>query len=186
MKGIVFTEFIDMVDAKFGPKVTESIIDGADLPTKGAYTAVGTYDHNELIRLVVQLSAATSIEVSDLVRTFGRHLFGRFVTVYPQFFRGVDSAFSFLEHIEDYIHVEVRKLYPDAELPTFEVNITDDERMELIYKSNRPFGDFAEGLIMGCIEHFDEPIEIDRKNLSPDKGTSIVRFSLTHKVAVLQ
>lgn len=29
-------------------------------------------------------------------------------------------AFQFLKNIENYIHVEVRKLYPDAELPTFE------------------------------------------------------------------
>jgi Haem-NO-binding len=52
------------------------------------------------------------------LRSFGKHLFGRFVCNYPQFFGGINSALTFLANIEGYIHVEVRKLYPDAELPS--------------------------------------------------------------------
>ena len=86
MKGIVFTEFLEMVEGRLGPEVADRMIEESALQTGGAYTAVGTYDHNELMRMAERLGAATGIEVADLLRSFGRHLFGRFVTGYPQFF----------------------------------------------------------------------------------------------------
>ena len=44
MKGMVFTELLDMVEDKFGIDMVDSIIEDADLPvSKGVYTAVGTY-----------------------------------------------------------------------------------------------------------------------------------------------
>jgi hypothetical protein len=185
MKGIVFTEFLEMVEDHFGDAAIERIIDEATLPSGAAYTSVGTYDHRELVQLVKRLSAATGIGVSELVCVFGRHLFSRFVDAYPHFFDGVNSAFDFLERIEKHIHVEVRKLYPDAELPTFTCHTRGPGHLEILYRSTRPFGDLAEGLIMGCIEHFGEPIDVRRENLPQDTGTA-VRFILTHRDHVLQ
>ena len=42
MKGIVFTEFLEMVEAQFGLDTVDAIIENSDLPSRGAYTAVGT------------------------------------------------------------------------------------------------------------------------------------------------
>jgi len=180
MKGIVFTEFFEMVEEKFSPAVADAMIEACDLPSGGIYTAVGTYDHEEMVQLVVQLSAATGIAVPDLLRAFGQHLFGRFFAFYPQFFDGVTSSFDFLESIENHIHVEVRKLYPDAELPSFDCDTSAPDRLSLIYRSKRPFADFAEGLIRGCIAHFGEPIDMVREDLSGGRGTS-ARFVLTRQ-----
>src|SRR6266540_2882152 len=120
MKGMIFTEFLEMVEDHFSPEVADRIIEACHLPSGGAYTAVGTYDHHEMVQLVTELSRESGIAVPALLHLFGKHLFGRFVANYPQFFEGIDSAFDFLEKIHSYIHVEVRKLYPDAELPSFE------------------------------------------------------------------
>jgi hypothetical protein len=178
MKGVVFTEFLEMVEDLFSPEMSDRIIEASDLQSGGVYTAVGTYDHNELLQLVTQLSTVTGIAVPHLLHTFGKHLFGRFVVGYPQFFEGVKSTFAFLEHIEDYIHVEVRKLYPNADLPSFEYATSEPRRLTMIYRSTRPFADLAEGLISGCIEHFGEQIAIQREDLSDGQGTC-ARFSLT-------
>jgi hypothetical protein len=177
MKGVVFTEFLEMVERRFSANLADSIIEACDLPSGGAYTAVGTYDHRELVDLVNALGKATGLPVSELVRTFGRHLFGRFVELYPRFFERVPSAFDFLMNIEGCIHAEVKKLYPDAELPTFECRPTAHDRMDMIYRSSRPFADLAEGLIMGCAEHFGEQITIRREPLPGHDGRG-VRFSL--------
>ena len=80
----------------------------------------------------------------------------------PAFFSGVDSAFTFLASIDGHIHVEVRKLYPDAELPRFECRMLGPSQMEMIYTSSRPFADLAEGLIVGCAKHFGQPMTIER------------------------
>ncbi|MGH7856391.1 MAG: heme NO-binding domain-containing protein, partial [Candidatus Binatia bacterium] len=86
MKGIVFTEFLEMVEERFSPEIADRIIQASNLPSGGAYTAVGTYDYNELLRLVTNLGRETGVLVPDLVRSFGQHLFGRFYVSYPQFF----------------------------------------------------------------------------------------------------
>jgi hypothetical protein len=177
MKGIVFTEFLEMVEHKFSADMVDRIIDEADVASGGAYSAVGTYPHGELVALVVKLSEATGVPVPDLVKTFGRHLFGQFVKGYPAFFAGVPSAFAFLERIENHIHVEVRKLYPDAELPTFECTSRGPATLELVYRSSRGFADLAEGLMLGCFDHFGEPTRITREDLSGGNGTA-VRFTL--------
>ena len=185
MKGVVFTEFLELVEDQFGLEVADRIIQAAKLPSDGAYTSVGTYPHAELLELVHQLSTALGVPVPDLVRTFGEHLFGRFIVAYPQLFKDTDGTFRFLESIENYIHVEVLKLYPDAELPRFECNRQVPDRMEMIYHSSRPLADFAEGLIMGCLKYFGEQIDLEREDLPGENGTA-ARFVLTRTENVSQ
>lgn len=165
MKGIVFTEFMDMVESTFSLDVVDQIIDRAHLASGGAYTSVGAYDHEELIALVSELSQMTHIPVPELVRTFGKYLFKRFTVIYPHFFKGVSEPFDFLTKIESYIHVEVLKLYPDAELPHLACEIKSENELEMLYTSLRPFYDFAFGLIEGCFEHFKTPVTIEMLHL---------------------
>lgn len=179
MKGIVFREFLEMVEETFGMDVADRIIEESELPSGGAYTSVATYDHREILALVGKLHEQTKIPVPDLVRAFGRYLFQRFVALYPAFFVGVPSAFAFLRRIDGIIHVEVRKLYPDAELPAFDCEPLGDDRLAMTYRSQRPFAELAEGLIQGCAEHFKEAIAIERQNLDGPPGTTVVRFLLT-------
>lgn len=181
MKGVVFTEFLEMVEDRFSREIADHIIVASDLPSGGAYTSIGTYDHTEMVQLVTQLSAATGTPVPVLVHTFGKYLFGRFAVLYPQLFEGVESAYSLLEKVESTIHVEVLKLYPDAELPSFDCIASEPGRLTMTYRSTRGLADFAAGLIDGCIEHFGETIDVQREDLSGGQGTR-VRFSLTQQV----
>jgi len=165
MKGVVFTEFMDMVEQRFSSDMLDDIIGDAQLPSGGAYTSVGTYPHGEMVALVSALSARSGAAVPDLLRAFGEYLFGRFVKGYPAFFSGQNDAFTFLAGIEDVIHAEVRKLYPDAELPRFEVEHHDDRRLVIVYSSGRHFEDLAEGLIAGCVAHFGRPTTVRRETV---------------------
>lgn len=180
MKGMVFTEFLEMVEEKFSPAVADKMITQATLPTGGVYTSVGTYDHRELVAMVVQLSGITGIPANTLVQAFGQHMFGRFATLYPRFFVGINSVFEFLPLIDNYIHPEVRKLYPDAELPRFSAKKIDADTLELIYRSSRHFGDLAEGLIKGCIVHFGEPMDVGREVFADAEGDAL-RFTISRK-----
>jgi hypothetical protein len=172
MKGIVFSEFIEMVEDVFSPELMDQIFDETDLDSGGAYTAVSTYNYEEMVSLVVKLSEHTNIAVPDLLKTFGKHLMGRFATLYPAFFENVNDCFGFLQTIENHVHVEVRKLYSDTELPTFETEMPNDNSLVMTYSSFRPFADLAEGLINGAIEHFGEKIELTREDLSNGVGNN--------------
>jgi hypothetical protein len=180
MKGIVFTEFLEMVESKFSAGLADSIIEQADLSSGGAYTSVGTYDHSEMIKLVSCLSQKTGIDSGELMRAFGLYLFERFNDLFPQYFTGVESSFQFLEHVDDYIHVEVRKLYPEAELPTFDCDTPRPGHLRLTYRSARPFSALAEGLIRGCIAHFREDADVEVEDLSNGAGTA-ARFFITRR-----
>ena len=173
MKGMVFTEFLEMVDSKFSSNMVDDIIEDSALPSGGAYTAVGTYDHSELVTMVGALALRTGLPTPALVNAFGLHLFGRFHALYPRFFGGVTSALDFLEGIETVIHTEVRKLYPDAQLPQFDCARNVDG-LDMVYSSPRHFGDLAEGLIDGAMAHFGDAVSVNRVNL-PDGS---IRFEM--------
>lgn len=177
MKGIVFTEFLNLVEAKFGYEMVDQIISESNLPSKGIYTNIGTYEHAEMVQLVTALSNHTNIPVPDLLKIYGIHFFPILGNGYSHFLTGVKSGFELLESIEHYIHVEVIKLYPDAELPRFENRRLTPNCLEMIYHSKRKMADFAEGLMRSAFDHFGEKVEIERENLEAD-GSS-VRFTIT-------
>jgi Haem-NO-binding len=172
MKGIVFTEFIDMVESKFGFDMMDDIIESSNLPSGGIYTAVGTYDHTEMVQLVVGLSKRTEIPIDQLLKAYGKHLFGVFIKSYPHFFENTNNVFDFFEQIDRYIHVEVQKLYPDAELPKFDTNRVGDNTLEMLYQSDRKMADLADGLIEAAIEHYQESATVDMHNVNED-GSSV-------------
>ena len=168
MKGIVFSEFLAMVDEKFSIEMSERLIDEVKPPSGGAYTTVGTYDAQEIVDLVVKLSEITKISVPDLLKTFGHHLLARFVEIFPQFFEGVTSVLDFLPMVESYVHLEVKKLYSDAELPSFICVSPYPGSLEMIYRSARNLPDLAEGLILGTADHFNERVEVKRESIPED------------------
>jgi hypothetical protein len=180
MKGLVFTEFLDFVEGRFGVDSVDRIIQDSELASGGSYTAVGTYDHREMVELLGNLGRQSGIPVSELLEAFGRHLFSQLASAYRRLFENISSAFDFLEHLEGYIHVEVRKLYPEAELPRFECQNSGPDRLVLVYQSGRGLADLAHGMILGCADHFGDPLEIEREDLSAGVGTH-VRFTLTRQ-----
>lgn len=176
MKGMVFTEFLEMVETQFSADMVDDIIDDANPASGGAYTAVGTYDHQELVDMVVALSKRTGIEANALVQAFGTHVFSVFARNYPSFFDGVPDALTFLSGIEDIIHAEVIKLYPDAQLPKFDCQ-RDGDSLIMDYRSPRHFSDLAHGLILGCAKHFNEPLSVARQEQDSDTTRFIVTRS---------
>lgn len=176
MKGIVFTEFIEMVESKFGFDMMDDILESANLPSGGIYTAVGTYDHTEMVQLVIGLSHRTEIPVNQLLKTYGKHLFGVFTKSYSHFFKHIENVFVFFEQIDRYIHVEVQKLYPDAELPKFDTLRIDNNTLEMLYQSDRKMADLADGLIEAAIEYFQESATVEMKKMNEDG--SLVKFTI--------
>ena len=173
MKGIVFSEFLTMVDGKFSIEMSERLIDEVKPPSDGAYTTVGTYDAQEIVDLVIKLSEITKISVPDLLKTFGRHLLTRFAEIFPQFFIDVTSTLDFLPLVESYVHLEVKKLYSDAELPSFTCVSPYPGRLEMTYRSARNFQDLAEGLILGTADHFNERINVERESVPDDPSAEL-------------
>ena len=160
-------------------KRQRNLLKKSDLESAGVYTTIGTYGDNEMISLVVNLHQKTKIPIPSLLKTFGEYLFGRFVLRYTNMIKEFNSGFELLRRIDDTIHVEVEKLYPEAQLPKFDYEDLDEKTLKLIYKSKRKMPDLAEGLITAAMTHFDEEHEIERELINEDG--SFVNFIISRK-----
>ncbi len=176
MKGIVFTEFLEMVETTFGLQTVDTIIQNANLPSEGVYTSVGTYDFNEMVSLLTELNIETGITQENLLYSFGHFLFGSLTKAHPEVVASYKSPIALLNCIEDHIHVHVKKLYPDAELPEFKILSKTDRTLEMIYSSSRGLYALAHGLIVKTFEHFGKMVKVDYKLLN-ENGTE-VKFTL--------
>src|SRR5215470_15691158 len=165
MKGIIFNELVELMG--------HDLLGAAGSP----YSPLANYPDDELLDLVARASQAAGVPTPEVLRRLGSRLFRTFATLYPVFLDGVDSALDLLGGIETYVHGEVKKLYPDAEFPRFEVRAPAAGRLELLYRSRRPLADLAEGLIHGCVAHFGERITVRRQDLGEPDGHA-ARFTL--------
>jgi hypothetical protein len=172
MKGLVFTEFLEMVEESFGLEVTDHIIESSSLPSEGIYTSVGTYDFNEMVTLVRSLSETVNIPVKDLLHTFGLYFYDSLSKAHPEIINSYKSPLALLISVEDHIHMHVRKLYPDAELPSFTMIESSDTYLSMIYSSSRGLYSFALGLMEKTFTHFNKSAQISYELLKED-GTEV-------------
>ncbi len=172
MKGIVFTEFLGLVEEKFGLEMVDTIIEASELPSKGVYTSIGTYDFSEMLSLLNHLSQHTSISIDDLLYVYAEHFFGVLETSYSNFLELYSDPIEMLSSIENHIHVEVRKIYPDAELPLFNVIEKTEDKLVLEYISSRAMYSFGLGLMHKTFEHFGQKADIKLDKLKSD-GTKV-------------
>ncbi len=184
MKGIVFTEFLEMVEEKFGIENVDHIINYSSLPSKGCYTAVGTYNFVEMQQLLFHLSRVTNISVNDLIYNYGLYFFKTLTTQHPYIFQHYNSAIDLVASIEDHIHVHVKKIYPDAELPSFKIIDKSSKNLSLIYKSERCMYMFAKALMEKTFEYYQENVEINFELLN-EKGSE-VKFLITSYGGVIK
>jgi len=176
MKGIVFTEFLDLVEKKYGLAMVDDLIENSELSSGGVYTAVGTYEFSEMLQLLTRLSTNVQISTDDLLLVYGEHFFQVLVDNYGELLNAYKDPLDLLASIENHIHVEVRKIYPDAELPTFEVIERLEGSLTMDYKSSRSMHRFGLGLMNKTFEYFGRKAEIQTEELNPD-GT-LVRFHI--------
>lgn len=177
MKGIVFTEFLDLVEEKFGLEMVDTILNQSELPSNGIYTAVGTYSFAEMVSLLTNLSKETGLDIDTLLLVYGEHFFSVVQRSYPVFLQQYTDPIEMLSSIENHIHVEVRKIYPDAELPTFTVVTKTKDSLVMIYNSSRAMHAFGRGLMNKTFEHFNTKATILVEKLK-ENGTE-VKFSIS-------
>ncbi|MEZ8063048.1 MULTISPECIES: heme NO-binding domain-containing protein [Vibrio] len=176
MKGIIFTEFLELVEDKFGLELLEEVLDMSE--DEGIYTSVGSYDHKNLVKLIINLSKKTNIDAASLQRVFGQSVFKNLLASIPNkaSLKHSNTTFQFIQHVEHYIHVEVKKLYPDAEPPEFSFITTTEAQLIFDYKSARCMSHVCLGLIEGCADYYSESIVIEMTPQNDEQ--SVVRFNL--------
>jgi hypothetical protein len=177
MKGIILNEFADFAD-RIAPAATLDLTAGNGLDR--ARSGDGGYQPEALLHLARHAGDAAGLSTAGVLQRFGIHLFGRFAALYPFFFVDGMSCFEFLAGLNTRVHGEVLKLHPGAEFPHLECAHPAADRLELTYRSERGLADLAEGLLLGCIAYFGEPIALERNVPEVDAGR-VAYFRLTRR-----
>lgn len=176
MKGILFTELIEMMEGLVGLELTNKIIEDAQLENKGAFTAIGTYSHKDMNSLLESLGKHVKNPKEILLKSYGEYFFYRASQLYNEKIKMYNDTFSLLLQLHDFLELEIRKLYPQAQVPIVKTTQKSPECLEIFYSSKQNMSLLLEGAILGCIKYFQEQITITREEL--DNDCSKVRFTL--------
>lgn len=176
MRGLIFTELYELVEETFGFELLDDVLLDLELTNDGAYSSTGNYPFSELLEILVKLHQHTKIPINSLLETFGEYLFKNLLGMHPEFAIS-KNVLDFLDDVENYIHIEVKKLYPEAELPRFNIVSKDENSFKFYYISSKKLHYLAKGLIKGLSNHYNQPLEIVM-GLEDEQG---VFFEVTRK-----
>jgi hypothetical protein len=155
MKGFIFTNFLEFTEKKHGLKMVDEMITESNLPSEGIYSAFNSYDFNELVILLTYLSQKTNTKPEVILEELGKFILPYLICKHSYITEKYTKPLDFLAGIQNHIHIEVKKLYNDADLPTFSVENRTDNKLTLIYKSSRGLTYFAIGMIKASFKHFE-------------------------------
>ena len=124
----------------------------------GAYTSLGNYPDESMMRLVSAAATALHTPADEVTRWFGRKSLPLLAERYPHFFSGHKSARTFLLTLNDVIHTEVRKIYPGSEVPVFEYDSSSPDVLLMGYRSRRKLCALAHGFTEAAAAHYGEDL----------------------------
>jgi hypothetical protein len=175
MKGAVFTEFIEFVEESYGFDTADVMLEPDENSDK-IYTQAGNYPFEELVALVLSVHETEKVELEEILFKFGRYLFGKLIRMAPFLISDSNSTIEVISKVDTYIHIEVKKLYPEAELPKFHVlKIEGVEYLEIEYVSEKRLEILAKGLMMGASDYFKESIDVFYEVVNEEPYTVIFK-----------
>lgn len=161
MKGLVFVLLENRIRADHGDQAWDEILEETGL--EGVYTTVGDYPYQEFVALLEAAEPYIGERGREAQRWFGRRALHQLAEEFFELFEPHDSTRAFALTINDVIHPEVRKLYPGAEVPTFDIDEAPAEGDLLLrYNSGRGLCSFAEGLLEGTADLYGETITVEQ------------------------
>lgn len=158
MKGIIFNLLEERVEHEGGPAAWDGLLESADVD--GGYSAIGDYPTTELVSLVGARARALDCSETDAVRDFGHGALLSLAEKFPSFFTPHTTTRDFLLTLNDVIHPQVRKLHACARPPEFDFTVIGDDRLRMVYRSERQLCGMAEGMVAGAATHFGQSVEI--------------------------
>lgn len=139
MKGLLFTELLEMIEEEYGYNTANAVVLNAKLHSKGIYTSAKVYHRNEMAVLFEQLQRQTKLPFETLAKAFGRHLCKRVLISYPQQMPYFYRIFS--------------SITKKGSLALFE-NFKDDNRtLTVVYDPAQKLTCVTEGIVQGYLEH---------------------------------
>lgn len=177
MKGVIFKHFEAFVIEAFGAERLEAIFEQAVLQTPLPFIGPATYPDEDLFSLAGTTIRLAGLEPDAALFAFGRFLYPRLAASVPGLIQRHRDTRSLLDDLDRVIHVEVRKLMPEAITPRIRCRALDDGVLEVTYRSPRKMCALFRGLLDAAAESFGERVIQDELECV-HRGAEACRFEL--------
>ena len=167
MKGEIFNLLEGFIISLVGEEKFEEIyrVCLPNLETKQAYVGPESYPDKDFFQIVKRAVSVLGVEKEAAIKSFGKYCFPRLFAKIPESQRKYSNLKEFLLTINDVIHVEVKKLSPNATPPEFTYIDAGPNELVMVYKSKRKLYDFVEGMIESAAEYFLTTVFIRRETV---------------------
>jgi hypothetical protein len=71
MKGVVFTEFYELIEELHDYEMVDRIIQESNVESGGKYTSIGSYGFQKLVKLMITYSNIIGNSIDETLRLFG-------------------------------------------------------------------------------------------------------------------
>lgn len=177
MKGIIINITENFIVDTYGEDIFDEIIANSNLETKEPFVSPGTYPDSDLFEIAIKASEKLGLTLDAFLKKLGHYTFAKLAERHPNFLEGYTHPKSFLQTVEGVIHVEVRKLYQDSKLPTFQYSEPSENELIITYYSERKLYSMLEGLIDGVADYFN--VKTNQSNRVYEKdGREFCEFHL--------
>lgn len=179
MKGFIFTNFIDFVEKSFGLEMVDDMISNSDLKSEGIYTAFNSYEFSELQSMLNYVCTKSGLKPELALEEFGKFVFPYLMGKHSYIIENYEDPLDLISGIENHIHIEVKKIYEDAELPKFTLVEKTEKQIIIIYQSKKGLTFFAIGLIKQTLNHFKVKGSVSITEIVNGKDNNAVKFTVT-------
>ena len=163
MKGLIFTDFIKLVEKRFSRQEADAWLESCELPGGRTYAAAGEYPYREFMELVMHLSARTGETLAIILHDFGRHLAAQALR------REAPDSGDALAELARLVGNDFRNLLTPNQVTSRDAILDiemGESRVEITCHAPRPIADILAGMIERVAEESSDLIHIARRPLS--------------------
>lgn len=180
MHGIVLAQLKEFVVETYDRETWRTILQEAGLSGK-VYVPVTEYPDEDVFAIIGAAADLTGTAPTEIQTDFGRFLVGPLVGTYGVHVEGDWTGLELIANVEQYIHEALRaKQLSTYTPPELDAEWRGDDRVGLLYRSDRQLCHLARGIIEGVGEHFDESFHIEEPSCTRN-GDEYCEFVVTNE-----
>ena len=176
MRGIIFQAFSDFIENTFDYETLDSLYMDSSYPNKGGFSVAGSYEPAYLVSMAEYCVGFFDNSLEKVYYSFGKFAFPYLINKYKKNYDGMytpivaSNAFSFLRSLNILHHDELKKIYPDAKFPKFDIDVVSNKHLIIDYSSPLDLPYLVHGLIDGCLETYRCDAKVTMTTLKETKN----------------
>ncbi len=179
MKGHIFNLLETFIIEATDVATYEEIHAACSFRSDGLFLRPARYPDEDLLELVDKTVARLGMTKPEAYRAFGVWIFPHLVELVPADMVDKPHPKDFLLTLDEIHQVELKKLWPDAEPPSFRCLDTGPNRMRITYDSPRQMFDLVDGVLQSVGTYYDVPTTFTSTRRPSPAGHQIADYDLT-------